>query len=136
MINVLPDADLFSLLDFLPDSDRAFLKGKKVRSHFFLAALPGVRRFYRNYLPLMPLAVESLDLSGYQMILSSWYAVAKGVLHGARSSCIFAIVIHRSVMRGTCRSNTLRYSMRQNGLKGVVARVLLHYMRLWDCRLR
>jgi glycosyltransferase involved in cell wall biosynthesis len=132
LLNVLPDADLFSLLDFLPDSDRAFLKGKEVRTSF-LQQLPWVRRFYRSYLPLMPLAVESLDLSGYELILSSSYAVAKGVLTGPDQ--LHLCYCHSPIRYAwDMQEEYLRYAMCKHGLKGALVRALLHYIRLWDYR--
>jgi len=81
MLNVFPMADLYSLIDFIPEAERGFLHGKHVQTTF-LQQLPAVRRFYRSCLPLMPLAVEHIDLSRYQLVLSSSYAVAKGVITG------------------------------------------------------
>ena len=81
MLHVLADADLFSLIDFMPDDERGFLGGRPVRTSF-LQRLPGARTRYRSYLPLMPLAIEQFDLSSYDLIVSSSYAVAKGVLTG------------------------------------------------------
>ena len=48
----------------------------------FIQKLPFARTRYRSYLPLFPLAIEQFDLSAYDVVLSSSYAVAKGVLSG------------------------------------------------------
>ena len=66
MIECFPDADLFSLVDFL--EDRRPLHGKPVTTSF-IQHLPLARRRYRAYLPLMPLAVEQFDLAGYDLII-------------------------------------------------------------------
>ena len=79
MLLCYPDADLFSVVDFVPSHERDFLQGKKVTTTF-IQRLPGAAKHYRNYLPLMPLAIEQLDLRGYDLIISSSHAVAKGVL--------------------------------------------------------
>ena len=81
MLRVFPEADVFSVVDFLPEGERAFLGGRRPRTTF-LQSLPGARRHYRTLLPLMPLAVEQLDVTGYDLVLSSSHAVAKGVLTG------------------------------------------------------
>src|SRR5690554_3953812 len=81
IINIYPDADLFSLIDFLPANERDFIKNKSVKTSF-IQKLPMARKKYRNYLPLMPLAIEQMDLSSYDLIISSSHAVAKGVLTG------------------------------------------------------
>ncbi len=81
MLAVYPNADVFSLIDFVPAAERGFLGGRAVHTSF-LQRIPGVARRYRSFLPLMPLAIEQLDLSKYDLVLSSSHAVAKGVLTG------------------------------------------------------
>src|SRR5271169_6981043 len=79
IIELYPDADLFSLIDFLPDRERQFLQHKKIHTSF-LQHFPFARNKYRTYLPFMPLAIQQFDLSGYKLVISSSHAVAKGVL--------------------------------------------------------
>jgi glycosyltransferase involved in cell wall biosynthesis len=132
MLRLLPQAHLYSLVDFLSDSERAFLRGKKVRTSF-LQSLPGARRFYRSYLPLMPLAIEHFDLAGYDLVLSSSYAVAKGVITGPDQ--LHLCYCHSPPRYAwDLQEVYLRQSQRSTGLKGFLARALLHYIRLWDCR--
>lgn len=78
ILRLYPEADLFSVVDFIPDADRAFLLGKRATTTF-IQHLPFSRRRFRWYLPLFPRAIERLDLSSYDLILSSSHAVAKGV---------------------------------------------------------
>src|SRR5438552_151807 len=66
MLEVVPHADVFALFDFVPQAERGFLRGKKVNTSF-LQKLPLVRSKHRNFLPLMPLAIENLDVSGYDL---------------------------------------------------------------------
>lgn len=73
MLNVFPDAELFSLVDFLPDSNRDFIQNKQVKTSF-IQRLPRAATKYRQYLPLMPLAIEQFDLSGYDIVISSCLA--------------------------------------------------------------
>ncbi len=63
MLAVFPEADLFSMVEFLPDDLKPFIKHKKVTTSF-IQKLPWARKHYRNYLPLMPLAVEQLERVG------------------------------------------------------------------------
>jgi hypothetical protein len=79
MLQVYPAADVFSLVDFLSEDLRHFIQGKSVTTSF-IQHLPFARKHFRQYLPLMPLAIEQFDLSGYDIVLSSNHAVAKGVL--------------------------------------------------------
>src|SRR3954468_8731170 len=76
-----PGADLFAVCDFLPQAQRGFLGGRTPRTTF-IQRLPFARTHFRSYLGLMPLAIEQFDLSGYDLVVSSSHAVAKGVLTG------------------------------------------------------
>ncbi len=132
LVKVFPQAALFSLIDFIPEAERGFLKGKSVQTTF-LQQLPAVRRFYRSYLPLMPLAVEHIDLSSYEMILSSSYAVAKGVITGPEQ--LHLCYCHSPIRYAWDQQEQyLLHSGNASGLKGFIARALLHYIRIWDSR--
>jgi glycosyltransferase involved in cell wall biosynthesis len=132
MLAVYPDADLFSLMDFVPAAERGFLGGRPVHTSF-LQRIPGMARRYRSFLPLMPLAIEQLDLSGYDLVLSSSYAVAKGVLTGPDQ-------LHLSFCHSPMRyawdlqHQYLRETGLDRGIRGALARLILHRMRLWDVR--
>lgn len=82
LLQIYPQADLFALVDFLPDALREGLGGRRAATSF-LQRLPGARRHFRAFLPLFPRAVESLDVSGHELVISSSHAVAKGVRTGA-----------------------------------------------------
>jgi len=68
-------------VDFLSEKVRTFLAGRKPHTSF-IQSLPKARTNYRMYLPLMPLAIEQLDVTGYDLVLSSSHAVAKGIITG------------------------------------------------------
>ncbi len=73
----VPHCDVFALFDFLPESQRGFLKGKAVKTSF-IQHLPFAKSKHRAYLPLMPFAIEQLDVSQYDLVISSSYVAAKG----------------------------------------------------------
>ncbi|MBL7934498.1 MAG: glycosyltransferase [Bacteroidia bacterium] len=74
-----PDADVFSLIDFYDEQKRdKYLLGKKAKTSF-IQYIPFSKKFYRFLFPLFPKAVESLDLSSYDLIISSSSSVAKGI---------------------------------------------------------
>ncbi|CAN0369040.1 unnamed protein product, partial [Ectocarpus sp. 4 AP-2014] len=81
IIKLFPHCSVYGLIDFLPQEDRGFLKGKSVKTTF-IQKLPFANTKHRAYLPLMPLAIEQLDLSDYDLVISSSYVVAKGVITG------------------------------------------------------
>lgn len=79
IIELYPNADIFSLVDFLDDKDRESVVNNKKINTSFIQKLPFAKNHFRNYLALFPLAIESFDLSSYNLIISSSWAVAKGV---------------------------------------------------------
>lgn len=132
ILKIYPQADLFSVVDFLKPHERGFLQGKVARTTF-VQSLPGAEKRFRHYLPLMPLAMEQHDLSGYDLILSSSHAVAKGVLTGPDQ--LHVCYIHSPIRYAwDMQHQYLRESGMTRGVKGTVAKLLLHYMRLWDAR--
>ncbi|MEO6929966.1 MAG: glycosyltransferase [Casimicrobiaceae bacterium] len=78
ILRLYPHAALYALVDFLPDRLRNRLGGRRA-STSFLQRIPGARRHFRALLPLFPRAIESLDLSAFDTIISVSHAVAKGV---------------------------------------------------------
>ena len=132
MLRVLPQADVFTLIDFMPESQRGFLEGRPVRTSF-LQRLPWSRTRYRHYLPLMPLAIEQFDLSGYDLVVSSSYAVAKGVITGPDQ---LHICLCYSPMRYVwdLQHQYLRETGLARGFRSLLARALLHRIRNWDAR--
>lgn len=74
-----PDADVFSLIDYFNEERRQkFLLGKKSKTSF-IQKIPFSKKYYRFLFPLFPKAIEQLDLSDYDLIISSSSSVAKGV---------------------------------------------------------
>ena len=125
-----PEADVFAVCDFMPEAERGFLRGKRVTTTF-IQRMPFAKKHFRKFLGLMPLAIEQLDLSGYDIVISSSHAVAKGVLTGPGQ-------IHISYVHSPMRyawdlqHQYLREAGMTRGLKGAYTRWLLHRMRLWD----
>ena len=74
-----PDADIFSLVDFLDERDRGEIINHKIAKTTFIQKLPFAKKYFRHYLPFFTMAIESFDLSSYDLIISSSWAVAKGV---------------------------------------------------------
>jgi glycosyltransferase involved in cell wall biosynthesis len=76
LAGIFPGADIFTLFY------RADRVNDQINSHRIFASplnrWPGVLRYYRNLLPLMPRAIESFDLQTYDLVISSSHAVAKG----------------------------------------------------------
>lgn len=132
LLKIYPEADLFSVVDFLPDEERGFLQGK-VPTTSFIQRLPMARKRFRHYLPLMPLAMEQLDLSAYDLVISSNHAVAKNVLTGPHQ--LHVSYVH-SPMRYAwdLQHQYLQESGLEKGLMGGLVRLFLHYLRFCDLR--
>lgn len=115
LIDLYPNLDLFSVVDFLSDESRTHFQGKRATTTF-IQRLPKAETSYQKYLPLMPVAIEQLDVSAYDIVLSSSHAVAKGVL------VLWANIIITFKLR-TCRSDHTRQeyvmSKQQIGVVGM-----------------
>ncbi|MDR5752661.1 MULTISPECIES: glycosyltransferase family 4 protein [unclassified Caballeronia] len=130
IIECFPHADIYTLVDFL--EDRTCVKDRPVYTSF-IQKLPMARKRYRGYLPLMPLAIEQLDLSAYDLVISSSYAVAKGVLTGPDQ--LHVSYVHSPIRYAwDLQHQYLKESGLASGFKSVLARLLLHYIRGWDAR--
>ncbi len=130
MLRCYPEADVFCLFDFLTPEDRARI-GLKRTTPSFLQKFPFMQRAHRAYLPLMPLAIEQLDLSSYDLILSSSYAVAKGVLAGPDQ--LHVSYVH-SPIRYAWDLQHAYLARNRNPVTRFLARPLLHRLRIWDTR--
>lgn len=125
LLGLYPEADIFTHV-----LDRQAVSPAIARHNIsttFIDRLPGSRRHYPHYLPLMPLALEQLDLTGYDLVISSESGPAKGVITRADS-------LH------VCYCHTpMRYLwdawpsyMRKGLLTRLAMRLLLPGLRRWD----
>lgn len=128
MLVCFPQADLFATVDFLSPKDRVKLDGRTVTTTW-IQHLPWARQRYRAYLPLMPFAIEQLDLRGYDVVISSSHAVAKGIITGPDQ-------LHVSYVHSPMRyAWDLQHEYLPAGRRGPATwlmRWLLHRLRLWD----
>jgi glycosyltransferase involved in cell wall biosynthesis len=125
---IFPDADIFTLLH-TPGSVSRTIEGRRIKTSF-IQRLPLARTRYRAYLPLFPMAVEGLDLRGYDLVLSSSHCVAKGVIpppDAAHISYIFTPM--RYVWD---KFHDYFGPSRYGGVKGAALRAAAHYLRGWD----
>ncbi|MFN5864370.1 MAG: glycosyltransferase, partial [Pseudanabaena sp.] len=132
ILNLFPHADLFALVDFLEDSHRGYIHNKQVTTTF-IQNLPFAKNKFRQYLPLMPLAIEQLDLSEYDLIISSSHAVAKGVLTSPHQ--LHISYVHSPIRYAwDLQHQYLQESNLEKGIKSWLARWILHQIRIWDTR--
>ncbi len=126
LCDLFPDAVLFAHVADKSLTDRLF-RGHEVRTSF-ISKLPFAERAYKAYLPLMPLALEEIDLSEFDLVISSESGPAKGVIPspGALHICYC-----HSPMRYLWDQRHL-YRSQANALTRFAMPFLAHYMRQWD----
>ena len=128
ILNLFPNSDLFSLVNFLDEKDKKEIIGDKPVTTSFIQNLPFAKKYFRYYLPLFPKAIESFDLSDYNVIISSSWAFAKGVkktnnqLH--ISYCYTPIRYAWDMYK--------EYTENLNYLKKFFVKQTLKYIRKWD----
>jgi glycosyltransferase involved in cell wall biosynthesis len=131
-IKVFPDSELYSVVDFLSKENKKYFQDKDITTTF-IQNLPKAKNKYQSYLPLMPLAIEQLDVSKHDVIISSCHAVAKGVLTGPDQ--LHISYIHSPIRYAwDLQHQYLREAGLDKGFKGLLAKYILHKMRMWDVR--
>ncbi len=130
LCELFPNAPLYTLLH-IPGTVSALIEGRKITTSF-LQRLPGAEAHYRRYLPLFPAAIESLDLSPYDVVISSSHAVAKGIR------------VHPGALHICYLYTPMRYVWDQyeeyfgKGRAGIATRAAITiaapYLRRWDVR--
>jgi len=97
----------------------------------FIQKLPFAKSKYRSYLPFFPFAIEQFNLKEYDLIISSSYAVAKGVL--CTPNQMHICYCHSPVRYAwDMYFDYLKDAHLERGLKALFAKLVLHYLRIWD----
>ncbi len=131
-VDVYPNSELYSIVEFLNDDAKKLFHNKKVNTTF-IQKFPSAKKKYQKYLPFMTLAVEQLDVSKHDIVLSSSHAVAKGVLTGPDQ--LHISYVHSPIRYAwDMQHQYLREAGLNKGLKGFLAKWLLHKVRVWDYR--
>ncbi len=126
LCEMYPQADIFTHV-YVPE-----MVSERIRQHriipTFINSLPRAPRMYRTYLPLMPLALEQLDLRGYDLVISSESGPSKGVI--APPDAVHVCYCHTPM-----RYIWNMYHEYRSGA-GLVTRLMMpplsHYLRMWD----
>ncbi|KEQ15491.1 glycosyl transferase family 1 [Endozoicomonas montiporae] len=129
ILNIFPEADLFSLIDFIDDDKRDFIRNKKVKTTF-IQSFPLAKSNYRSYLPFFPIAIKQFDLQKYDIVISSSHCVAKSVSTAPHQLHIcycytparYAWDLQKQYLSGT-------------GFSSIKIFILRHYLsrfRMWD----
>lgn len=130
ILDIYPNADIFSLVDFLNSKDRSdVINGKYARTSF-IQSLPFSKKLFRNYLPLFPKAIESLDLSSYDLIISSSWAVAKGIMKTKKQ--LHICYCHTPIRYAWDLYEEYTSTLKQP--KSFLVKLSLRYIRNWDIK--
>lgn len=131
VIDVLQPHAIYALFSFMPSGQLAEItQGRPVKTSF-LQKVPKAEKYYRFLLPLFPKAVQSLDLSDFDVIISSSWMAAKGVKKLPHQ---IHICYCHTPMRMAWGLETVyleKYGM-ESGLKSWAARLLIKQLRKWD----
>jgi glycosyltransferase involved in cell wall biosynthesis len=128
LCEIFPDADLFTLVH-IPGTVPGVIEQRTIKTSF-IQKLPWVRKRYRQYLPLFPLAIEGFDLSGYDLVVSSSHCVAKGVL--SSPDTVHVSYIYTPMRYVWDRFGDYFGPARAGRVKRSIVRVFAHYLRSWD----
>jgi glycosyltransferase involved in cell wall biosynthesis len=123
---IFPEADLFTLLHN-PGSVSPLIEDRRIFTSA-LVGLPGFRRHYRYYLPLMPSAIEAFDLGDYDLVVSSSHCVAKGVL--PRPDALHIAYLHTPMRYAW--DQWPQYARTMHPLMRAIASPVLSSLRSWD----
>ena len=126
LCDMFPQADIFTHV-YVPEAVSSRIRRHRVRTTF-IARLPRAARLYKRYLPLMPLALEQLDLRGYDLVISSESGPAKGIIPAPSA-------LHVSYCHSPMRyiwDMAHDYRSWAGPITRLAFPVLAHYVRLWD----
>ena len=127
---IYPNADIFVLVSDEESVKKLGINPNRIKTSF-IQKLPKSKTKWKNYLPFFPFAVEQFDLSEYDLIISSSHAVAKGVITNANQ--IHICYIYSPIRYAwDLYHQYLSEANLNKGIKGFIAKLILHYIRLWD----
>lgn len=128
LAEIFPNAPIYTLFHFKGSQIEAVEK-RDIRTSF-LQRLPFMRKKYRHYLPLYPLAAELFDLQKYELVISTSHCVAKGII--SHPDSLHICYVH-SPVRYAWNQYFSYFSPRKLSLfPRILIPPFIHYLRLWD----
>lgn len=126
--DIFPAAPIYTLFHF-PGSQIDALEKREIHTSF-VQRLPFLKRKYRRYLPLFPLAIELFDFQKYDLVISSSHCAAKGAI--PRPDALHICYIH-SPMRYVWNQYFSYFSSDRMGrLSRLIIPGKIHKLRIWD----
>lgn len=129
-LKIWPDARSHVLVNHLTAQEAGFLNGH-IPETSFIQKLPFSKKLFRYYLPFFPIAMENMNLSEADIIVSSAHAVAKGVL--TRADQMHVSYVHTPMRYAwDLYFQYLEEAGLDRGLRSILTRRMLHRIRVWD----
>jgi glycosyltransferase involved in cell wall biosynthesis len=125
---LFPDAPIYTTV-YNPNTVDPVFHDMEIRTSF-VQKLPGAKKSYTKYLPLMPTAVEQFDLTGYDLVISSSSSVAKGVL--TRADTLHVCYCHTPMRYAWDFYTEYLQGPDVGTLKRKLIPWLMNYLRMWD----
>lgn len=125
LCRLIPTADIFTLF-YDPERTSPVIRSHRVTTSF----LNRFRRHYRSLLPLMPMALEHMDLRDYDLVISSESGPAKGVITSAYTRHI--CYCHSPMRYLWDLYPAYLHEWTRSSYKRTALAVLSNYLRLWD----
>ena len=126
LLDLYPNADIYTHV-YDEKATESRLKGKKINTTF-INSLPAAKKHYQKYLPLMPMALEQLDLRDYDLVISSESGPAKGITVAPDS---LHVCYCHSPMRYVWDMYP-DYLASTGKFTKLLMRPLIHYLKMWD----
>lgn len=126
LLKLFPQADIITHV-YNPNAVSRLIRERNVKTTY-IQNLPGAQKHYQKYLPLMPGALESIDMRGYDLVISSESGPAKGVIAAPDA---FHVCYCHSPMRYLW-DHYHDYKQQAGFLSRAAMPPIFHYMRLWD----
>lgn len=127
-LEIFPNAPIYTILYDKKIVDK-FFSNKKIKTSF-LQKIPFIKKHHRLFPPLMPLAVEKLDLSDYDLVLSDSAAFGKGVI--TRPNTLHICYCHTPIRYAWDDSHKYIREFSMKKFAKFFVPIFMNYLRLWD----
>ena len=129
LAELYPEAKLYTLFF---DRKKISPRLARLKIHAsFLQYCPGIRFYYRWFLPILPWVIQSMKVEDADLVISSSHCVAKGIRVPEKA---YHVCYCHTPMRYAWdfTHQYLKESNLQKGIKAAIVKLFLHYLRIWD----
>jgi glycosyltransferase involved in cell wall biosynthesis len=128
LAEIFPQAPIYTLFHF-PGSQIEEIEKREIKTSF-LQHFPFLKKKYRFYLPLFPLAAELFDLQDYELVISTSHCVAKGII--PHPEALHVCYIHSPMRYAWNQYFPYFLPAKLSFLSRLIIPPLIHHLRLWD----